>query len=135
MQTRSSKLNWMALCAGLLFVWGPADADAGGCWWNKWKCKNKDADVCQEDCPGNCPADCKDGTDCCKKSRFRKLCDRCKGRGCRACWGASDHRCQRPVDPTYCDSRDLNVYAAVGYNVPVTVPLAPVCRIYNYSWG
>ena len=29
----------------------------------------------------------------------------------------------------------MRVYSAEGYNVPVTIPLAPNCRIYNYGWG
>lgn len=41
-----------------------------------------------------------------------------------------------PVDPCYCDPRDLELYSAQGYNVPVAVPLPPVVRsTYNYGWG
>lgn len=38
--------------------------------------------------------------------------------------------------PEYIDSRDTQLYAAQGYNMPVTVPLAPNVRhAYNYSSG
>jgi hypothetical protein len=41
-----------------------------------------------------------------------------------------------PNNPYYFDERDGKVYAAQGYGVPVTVPLAPnVHYAYNYSWG
>jgi hypothetical protein len=35
----------------------------------------------------------------------------------------------------YYDVRDTQTYAAQGYNVPVTVPLPPITRTYNYGWG
>ena len=35
----------------------------------------------------------------------------------------------------YYDVRDTRTYAAQGYNVPVTVPTAPITRTYNYGWG
>ncbi len=41
-----------------------------------------------------------------------------------------------PVDPSYQDPRDCQVYAAQGYYGPVAVPLAPVVNhTYNYGWG
>jgi hypothetical protein len=41
-----------------------------------------------------------------------------------------------PVDPSYFDQRDGQVYAAPGYGGPVSVPLAPVVHhTYNYGWG
>jgi hypothetical protein len=41
-----------------------------------------------------------------------------------------------PVDPSYFDRRDGQVYAAAGYGGPVSVPLAPVVNhAYNYGWG
>lgn len=44
--------------------------------------------------------------------------------------------CYRPVDGYYQDPRDSQVWAATGFNVPVTVPLAPVVKYqYNYGWG
>ena len=41
-----------------------------------------------------------------------------------------------PVSPYYSDSRDGQAYAAQGYGVPISVPLAPVVgHTYNYGWG
>ena len=41
-----------------------------------------------------------------------------------------------PVNPSYNDPRDCQVYAAQGYYGPVAVPLAPVVHhTYNYGWG
>jgi hypothetical protein len=69
----------------------------------------------------------------------------CPGHYCRVCGGRTRNgvcarccrrcACYKPVDPWYCDPRDLQVYAAQGYNVPVTVPLAPMVQTYNYGWG
>ena len=40
------------------------------------------------------------------------------------------------ANPYYADPRDSRVYAAEGYGLPVTVPLAPnVEHTYNYGWG
>ncbi|MCA9042379.1 MAG: hypothetical protein KDA65_18645 [Planctomycetaceae bacterium] len=40
------------------------------------------------------------------------------------------------ANPMYFDQRDGGVYAAQGYGMPVSVPLAPnVKQMYNYSWG
>lgn len=39
-----------------------------------------------------------------------------------------------PAIGYYYDVRDTQTYAAQGYNVPVTVPLPPITRAYNYSW-
>ncbi|MBS0265981.1 MAG: hypothetical protein JSS02_28880 [Planctomycetes bacterium] len=35
----------------------------------------------------------------------------------------------------YYDVRDTRVYSAQKYNTPVTVPVAPMVRGYNYGWG
>jgi hypothetical protein len=40
-----------------------------------------------------------------------------------------------PAIGYYYDVRDTRTYAAQGYNVPVTVPLPPITRTYNYGWG
>jgi len=41
-----------------------------------------------------------------------------------------------PVNPHYSDPRDGQAYAAQGYGIPVSVPLAPVVgHTYDYSWG
>ncbi len=65
----------------------------------------------------NCPV-------CGGRTRYGS-CPRC----CQRC------ACYRPVNPWYCDPRDMQIYAAQGYNVPVTVPLAPMVQVYNYGWG
>ena len=40
------------------------------------------------------------------------------------------------ADPNYCDPRDGQLYAAQGYGVPISVPLAPTVRhTMNYSSG
>jgi hypothetical protein len=33
------------------------------------------------------------------------------------------------------DPRDTRVYASQAYNTPVTIPVAPMARTYNYGWG
>ena len=41
-----------------------------------------------------------------------------------------------PVNPYYNDSRDGQVWAAQGYGIPMSVPLAPVVgHTYEYGWG
>jgi hypothetical protein len=109
MQTRFSKMKWVALFVGMLLMSGATGSTQAGCWW-KSKCKSDD---CPEEVQ-NCP--------------MRK-CKRCHGRGCSSC------RCYKPFDPAYCDFRDTRVYSAQGYGVPVTVPLAPISRTFNYGWG
>lgn len=64
----------------------------------------------------------------------------CDGNGCHngRCHGGHclGGKCYRPVEGYYNDPRDSEVYSAVGYNIPVSVPLAPVVRYqYNYGWG
>jgi hypothetical protein len=41
-----------------------------------------------------------------------------------------------PVDPYYTDKRDGQAWAAQGYGIPISVPLAPVVgHTWEYSWG
>lgn len=41
-----------------------------------------------------------------------------------------------PLNPYYSDSRDGQAWAAQGYGVPISVPLAPVVAYtYEYGWG
>jgi hypothetical protein len=58
---------------------------------------------------------------------------------CNCGWRFLDAHCYcmtYPVNPWYCDGRDGRVYAAYGYGVPMTVPLAPtVTNQYNLGWG
>ena len=35
----------------------------------------------------------------------------------------------------YYDVRDTRLYSAQKFNVPVTIPAAPMVRTYNYGWG
>jgi hypothetical protein len=110
MQTRLSKMNWLVLGFSLVLISGSATPSFGE-WW-KFRSRHNNADPCDE-CQGS--------------SRHR--CRYCHGRGCPSC------RWYNPINASYCDYRDRLVYSAEGYNVPVTVPLAPNCRIYNYGWG
>ncbi len=69
---------------------------------------------------------------CGKKDRWW-LPNGCGGKGCPP---FGRYQMVYPLNPQHCDSRDRNVHAAQGYNVPMSVPLAPVVRHqYNYSWG
>lgn len=57
----------------------------------------------------------------------------CHGHGCSP---VGYYGMVYPLNPYYVDQRDTNVYAAQGYGVPMSVPLAPVVRdTYNYGWG
>lgn len=68
-----------------------------------------------------------------------------RGRGsrCRVCRARSgelsnavNFRRWHPLDPYYTDGRDGQAYSAVGYSVPMSVPLAPVVGYtYNNGWG
>jgi len=128
MPTRSSKLKWVTLCVGVLLMAGPATPARSG-WWSDFKCKcrgEKTDDCPAEEAVDDCPEDVQD----CPRER-RQRCRRCHGRGCRFCCGP----CFVPTNALYCDFRDRQLYAAEGFGDPVTVPLAPVCRSFNYGWG
>ncbi|MDA1015353.1 MAG: hypothetical protein O3A00_12995 [Planctomycetota bacterium] len=57
----------------------------------------------------------------------------CCGTGCPV---AGKYGMTYAVDPDYGDQRDGGLYAAQGYGVPVSVPIAPnVGHTYNYGWG
>ena len=82
-------------------------------------------------------------------------CDRCRNQGkCRFCKGLCKaknrygyfhpaqtppfgcYKIAYPVNPAYFDQRDGSLYAAQGYGVNISVPLAPnVGAAYNYGWG
>jgi hypothetical protein len=131
MQTRLLKMTWVALCAGVFLMAGSV-APTQAIDWSKCKCKCKKTDDCQDDeaAADDCPedGDGSSGKDCRpSKGELRKAARRNKCQYCCSCY--------IPVDRFYCDPRDLRVYSAQGYGVPVTVPLAPVCRQYNYGWG
>jgi hypothetical protein len=126
MQTRFSKMTWAALCTGAFLLAGPV-MPAHAIDWAKFKCKCKKTDDCPEgDAADDCPddGDGSSGNDCrLSRCQLRRAARR------------NGYGCFNPVDRFYCDPRDLRVYSAQGYGVPVTVPLAPVCRQYNYGWG
>jgi hypothetical protein len=146
MQTRLSKVNWFVMCVGMFLMAGPAVPAQAGNWF-----RSKNADNCPEDadCDDECP---EDGASC---PRERRLCRWCQGRGCQHCQSRGCRWCQgrgcqcclggggwngggwyKPLNGYYCDPRDTRLYSAQGYNVPVTVPLAPVVRgSFNYGWG
>lgn len=112
MPTRLLPNSWGALCIGMILMSAAASsARADG--WRFWKRSSDE-----------CPPDTQ------VVSTPVAVCPYCRGRGCGRC-----RRSFVPVNQGYCDPRDRLLYSAQGYNVPVTVPLAPVCRIYNYSWG
>ncbi len=57
----------------------------------------------------------------------------CCGQGCPP---AGKYRITYADQPGYSDQRDGQMYAAQGYGMPMTVPLAPnVHQQYNYGWG
>jgi len=57
----------------------------------------------------------------------------CCGRGCPP---IGHYSMVYPLDQSYVDPRDTQVYAAQGYAGPISVPLAPVVHHqYNYGWG
>lgn len=57
----------------------------------------------------------------------------CNGKGCPP---MGTYSMVYPVNPSYFDQRDGQVYAASGHGGPVSVPLAPVVNhTYNYGWG
>lgn len=57
----------------------------------------------------------------------------CCGQGCPPC---GKYQVTYADQPDYADPRDSQMYAAQGYGMPMTVPLAPnVQHQYNYSWG
>ena len=71
-------------------------------------------------------------------ARYR--CRNCYGPGYNSAgyfggWGAGSATAIYPANGYYYDVRDTQTYAAQGYNVPVTVPAAPITRTYNYGWG
>ncbi|HLJ12521.1 MAG TPA: hypothetical protein VKU82_15105 [Planctomycetaceae bacterium] len=119
MQARFSTIQWGALCAGLFLMSGPVSIACADGWW-KFTGKNSASSDCPEELQ-NCPTP-------------RRGCKFCRGRGCRFCRG-NVLGCFLPMDPNYCDFRDTRIYSAQGYNVPVTIPLAPVVRVFNYGWG
>src|SRR5262245_24568608 len=127
MQTRLSKMSWMALCVGV-FLMGGSPGATHAVDWSKCKIRCKKTDDCPQD-DVDCPDDeCPDGDQNCPRQKRR--CRWCHGQGCRYCCS-----CYKPTNAWYCDWRDRQVYAAQGFNVPVTVPLAPNCRAFNYGWG
>lgn len=57
----------------------------------------------------------------------------CCGKGCPPC---GKYQITYADQPQYYDERDTRIYAAQGYGMPVTVPLAPTVDYqYNYSSG
>jgi len=141
MPTRSSKLKWVTLCVGVLLMAGPV-APARSGWLSDCMGKKKTDDCPAEEAVNDCPEDVQD----CPKER-RTRCRRCHGRGCPCCCGPCYCRgclggClfgsgprYLPTNALYCDFRDRQLFAAEGYGVPVTVPLAPACRTFNDGWG
>lgn len=160
MQIRISIMKGVTLCVGVLLMAGSAAPTQAESWFTfkskgTSKVTDEDAGV---DVPAPEPADSDDEppksgstapaampnyssveVDCpadaveCSRQR------RCRGRGPNCCQRCRQdpYRCScwKPLNPCYCDPRDLQVYSAQGFNVPVTVPLAPMVQSYNYGWG
>jgi len=163
MQIRLLKMKWVALCVGMFLMAGPAAPIRADSWFTfkSSKGKSKAADespgvkvpppedpdtddpapeptprepavnktlVTEVDCP---PADTVYATEV-ASCKMRPYINGCCKRCCRDPYRCS---CWKPLNPWYCDPRDLQVYSAQGHNVPVTVPLAPMVQTYNYGWG
>ncbi len=64
-------------------------------------------------------------------------CQQCNTDSCRLRYRPDYRRCYCRREPfSRHDQRDTQVFAAPGYGVPMTVPLAPVvCKQWNYGWG
>jgi hypothetical protein len=115
MPIQNTKRGWTALAVGILLMSG-AGASA------------RDSDECDV---------------CADQTRWQKICTWCTSDHgkCKRCHRCKNHcrgacRCYKQLDPGYVDSRDTQLYAAQGYNVPIAVPLAPVVKHqYNYGWG
>ncbi|MGE5191850.1 MAG: hypothetical protein ACM3U2_05065, partial [Deltaproteobacteria bacterium] len=120
---------------GMFLLAGPAVPSQAGNWF-----KFRKSDDCPDECLEECP---EEDLECPKEKR---RCRFCQGQGCQWCRGGNGRSYRTggglygnsrflPLDPYYCDPRDQRVYSAHGYNVPVTVPLAPMVRHFNYGWG
>lgn len=95
-------------------------------------------------CSGTgCPAnDCWRGQAMSFREKNSRLADKlfgwmvpsgCCGQGCPP---VGKYQITYADQPEYADPRDSRIYAAQGYGMPMTVPLAPnVYQQYNYSWG
>ncbi len=147
MPTRTLLKRWGALCIGMLLMSLAASSAHAGHWW-KLTSNNSSSEQSKEGAPAPSATDnssnsstvpCPNGgfVDCPPGYSWGapgRVCRFCHGRGCGYC-----RHCYVPVEGYgiggYCDPRDTRIYSAQGYNVPVTVPLAPVCRTYNYGWG
>jgi hypothetical protein len=115
MPSQSSLINRAALCALLLIsaMVSSAHADdycpeGGGHWWSGWGSRCKAAWNSGGNSGGNSGAN----------SGWRG--------------GSGGLYTQQNY---YYDARDTRLYSAQKYNVPVTVPVAPIVRTYNYGWG
>lgn len=144
MPTRILQKRWGALCIGMLLMSLTASSAPAGHWWKLTS--NSTSDQSQEGTPAPAAADTSSTSTTAPSSNGgfvdcppgyasgARVCRFCRGRGCGYC-----RHCYVPVNGYgyggYCDPRDRLLYSAQGYNVPVTVPLAPVCRTCNYGWG
>jgi hypothetical protein len=114
MNIRNRKSAWAALAVGALLLTGVgASVHAQEC------------DDCQE-------SGWRRAVNWCRRDHF------CRGGHCHgsAGYGSGALNHYHALNGGYCDPRDMQLYAAQGYDVPVAVPLAPVVRrTYNYGWG
>ena len=141
MPTRTLPISWGALCIGMLLMSAAAPSARADGWWRF--ASNSDTSTNTNSAAANSDTTASSGTTAGANSAagWEECPPGWRGSG-RRLWsrfryGYSERypRSYVPVDPGYCDPRDQLLYSAQGYNVPVTVPLAPVCRAYNYGWG
>lgn len=148
MQTRILLNRCGALCIGMLLMSAAVPSARGEGWFRRTSQSDNSNGSTPAPAPDQAQSQAQPGsttwTECppgYMVSGRTRFCRFCQGRGCPRCYvpvtgyyGAYGNGAYGAFG-TYCDPRDRQLYAAQGYNVPVTVPLAPVCRIYNYGWG
>src|SRR5262249_44682022 len=134
---RTSPKSWGALCLGMLLMSAASSSARADGWWRFASNDDSTTSTGTTDTStgttGTTAAQTTTYYDCPPESRWRSFWRRGSGRYRYGNRGATLN--YQPVDQAYCDPRDRLLYSAQGYNVPVTVPLAPVCRTYNYGWG
>lgn len=120
MPTRLLLKRWGALCIGMLLMSSLVPSARAGHWW-RFTSSSTSSDNCPEGAQSSTTVNSSAGGWVEYPPGYQSV--------------SRSRRLMVPVDRYYCDPRDTRLYSAQGYNVPVTVPLAPVCRTCNYGWG